>query len=189
MTNPFTQAQPAAAPAQGQPNPYAQQPTPAQAPGVATPQPQFQQPQAQAPQQQQFPPQQTQAAAGADPFGDVPDQPTDGDFLTSADADANTVIILKVKAAEQYVSKFPDQKTGQPKQGTRLITDVTIVTGPKKGLEIIDQWIQWNSVVRQFASRAGDGRVYLIQLYKDGQAIKAQPVQDPQMKLQAQQYL
>lgn len=185
MTNPF---QPAAQPAQGQPNPFGGQ-------GAATPQAaqQSTQPAFQAPTQQTAPPAaQTAPPQGfSDPFAPTPDEPDDADRLVKGDAFLNTVIILRVKATEKYTSKFPVQGSNPPefKEQTRLITHVTFVTGPKRGTVSDDQWINWYSIVRQFSACAGDGRPYLVQLYMDGNAVKAQPVTDPAVKADAAQYL
>lgn len=178
MTNPFsTSAQPAAQP-QPTPQPTFQPPVTGPTPGA----------QAFSQQAQQGAP-----AAGqfADPFGPTPDVPEDDDRLSKADAILGTVIILKVKSTEKYTSKFPVQGSNPPeyKEQTRLITDAIIVTGPKAGLSLADQWINWYSIVRQFQTKAGDGRPYLVQLYMDGNAVKAKPVQDPAIIQQAAQYL
>lgn len=186
MTNPF---QPAAnpQPAQGQPNPFGGQ-------GVATPQAaqQSTQPAFQAPTQQTAPPAaQTAPPQGfSDPFAPTPDAPDDDDmWLSKKDAVLENVVILWIKSSTEYTSKYPDPNTGEFKTLTRLNADVVRVTGKQAGMKILDQGLPWYSIVRQFSACVGDGRPYLVQLYMDGNAVKAQPVTDPAVKADAAQYL
>ena len=176
-----------------QPSPFGQPQQPQQQPFG---QPQQQQPFGQ-PQQQQSPqgypqpvnqPQTT--APGGDPFGAMPAAPEGVGGLSKSDAEANSVIIMRVNSVEHGVpSKFPDQKTGQPKTNTRLHCDIQVVTGPKAGAVFMDQWISWTVVAQQFAPCAGDGVPYLVQLGVEqrggGQAVVAAEVTDPQMRAYA----
>ena len=178
--SPFGQPQPGAQPQQQPFGQSAQQHAPF-----------GQQPQQQAPQGYPQPVNQPQTTApGGDPFGAMPAAPEGAGGLGKSDAEANSVIIMRVNSVEHGVpSKFPDQKTQQPKTQTRLHCDVQVVTGPQAGAVFMDQWISWTVVAQQFAPCAGDGVPYLVQLGVEqrggGQAVVAAEVTDPQMRAYA----
>lgn len=170
MTNPFTQ--PAAQPA-AQANPFGGQ-------GGATP-----------PQTQAQPAAQSAPQGGfSDPFATAPDTPEDDGFwLSKKDAVLENVVILFITGEEQYTSKFPDPKTKEYKELTRLNANVIRVSGERAGEKIEDQGLPWYSVVNQFRGCVGDGKPYLVQLFMDGNAVKAKPVTDSATKQKAAQYL